>query len=105
MAKDSPVTTGLLTRGWTKLVPGRSGTWHLARNTVLGKMDRLERTVVPVMVTMSLLFSMMCLGQSFQATLEAMEEGGSSPAMTCPACCSCSVPRWRSRWRVVCPPC
>ncbi|WP_420175910.1 FtsX-like permease family protein [Luteococcus sp. OSA5] len=76
MAKASPITTGLLTRGWTKLVPGRSGTWHLARNTVLGKMDRLERTVVPVMVTMCLLFSMMCLGQSFEATLEAMGEGG-----------------------------
>lgn len=72
LAKASPITTGLLTRAWTRLIPGRSGTWHLARNTVLGKMERLERTVVPVMVAMSLLFSMMCLGDSFVATLRAM---------------------------------
>ncbi|MGO4956589.1 FtsX-like permease family protein [Luteococcus sp. Sow4_B9] len=72
LTQAAPLTTGLLTRGWTRLVPGRSGTWHLARNTVLGKMDRLQRTVIPVMITMGLLFSMMTLGNSFAATLKAM---------------------------------
>lgn len=74
LTNASPLTIGLLTNAWTKLVPGDS-TWHLARSTVLGKMDRLTRTAVPVMLTLALLFGMQTMGGSMQATLDAMGTG------------------------------
>ncbi len=67
----APFTMGAITRIWTRIIPSPTGTWHLARNTVLGKMDRLVRTVVPIMVTLAILFGMFAVGTMYGASVDA----------------------------------
>lgn len=70
LAFAAPLTVGLLTRAWTALVPSRSGTWQLARSTVVAKGERLARTVTPVMFTIGLLVGMSTLAASVTHALE-----------------------------------
>ncbi len=66
---------GPLTRLWTSLIPLRGPTWHLARHSVVARADRLVKSVLPVMFTVGLLFGMMALVDSVNATLSANNAG------------------------------
>lgn len=70
LAAGGPLTVGGLTRLWTAAIPpSASPTWHLARNTVLAKSERLSRSVVPAMFAVGLLFGMEAMGASLIATV------------------------------------
>lgn len=67
----SPWTVGALTRGWTALVPLRSGPWLMARKTVVTRGDRLASSVVPVMSAVGLLFGLAAIGHTTNAAIAA----------------------------------
>jgi putative ABC transport system permease protein len=71
LSSAAPFTVAWLARAWTAMVPVRSGTWHLARNTVVAKGDRLAKSVVPVMFTVGLLIGMLIMGETLVASLAA----------------------------------
>lgn len=71
LATAAPLIVGPLTALWTRLVPGRSATWHLARRTVVVRSDRLVRSVVPVMFSVGLVLGMVAIGATFNATFKA----------------------------------
>lgn len=64
-----PWVCGGLSRLWTGLIPIRSVSWHLARTSAIAKSDQLVRSIVPVMFAVGLLFGIMIVGDTFQATL------------------------------------
>ena len=70
LAQTAPLTVGPLTRLWTGLVPSGPA-WQLTRSTTVVKAARLTKTVVPVMLTIGLLFGMAALGASLQSTVYA----------------------------------
>ena len=67
----SPILTAPITRGWTALLPLRSAVWQLARRNVSARGERLARSVVPVMMSVSLLVSLSMLGPTIFGSLEA----------------------------------
>lgn len=67
----APMVVAPLTRAWTRLVPGRSASWHLASRTVVVRSDRLVRSVVPVMFSIGLVLGMVAIGATFNATFAA----------------------------------
>jgi len=71
LALLAPAVVGPLTRGWTLLVPPFDPSWQLSRSTAVVKAARLAKSVVPVMMTIGLLFGMLALGQIFQASIAA----------------------------------
>lgn len=71
LSSAAPVTVASVTRVWTALVLVRSGTWHLARNTVVAKGDRLAKSVVPVLFTVGLLIGMLIMGETLMASMAA----------------------------------
>lgn len=71
LSSAAPFTVAWLARAWTAMVPVRSGTWHLARNTVVAKGDRLAKSVVPVMFTVGFLIGMLIMGETLVASLAA----------------------------------
>lgn len=82
-----PWICGGLTRLWTGVVPLQSASWHLARSTAIARSDRLVRSIVPVMFAVGLLFGMMCVGDTFIATLRRLGlpelEGTSTTTLLC----------------------
>ncbi len=75
LSASAPLTIAALTRAWTALVPGRSGTWHLARHTVIAKGDRLAKSVTPVMFAVGLLVGLMVLSDTLVASFVAAGQG------------------------------
>ena len=71
LALAAPVTVELLTVAWTRLVPGRSATWLLARSTVLARRDRLVKSVVPTVFAIALLFGMIAVIDTLTASMRA----------------------------------
>ncbi len=71
LALAAPAVVGPLTRVWTRLVPGRDPAWQLARATTVARAARLTRSVVPVMLTVGLLFGMLAQGDTLQSSLLA----------------------------------
>ena len=67
----SPILTAPITRGWTALLPLRSAVWQLARRNVSARGERFARSVVPVMMSVSLLVSLSMLGPTIFGSLEA----------------------------------
>lgn len=67
-----PWVCGGLTRTWTSAVPLRSASWHVARTAAIAKSDQLVRSIVPVMFAVGLLFGVMVVGETFQATLRRL---------------------------------
>ncbi|MFV0460757.1 MAG: FtsX-like permease family protein [Actinomycetales bacterium] len=59
LASVAPRIVGPLTRVWTRLVPTSDPIWQLARTTAVVKASRLSKSVVPVMLTIGLLFGML----------------------------------------------
>lgn len=82
-----PWVCGGLTSLWTGAVPIRSATWHLARTPAIARSERLVRSIVPVMFAIGLLFGMMCVGDTFVATLKRLGlpdlEGTSTTTFLC----------------------
>lgn len=82
-----PWACGSLTRLWTGAIPLRSASWHLARTTAITRSERLVRSIVPVMFAVGLLFGMMCVGDTFVATLKRLGmpelEGTSTTTFLC----------------------
>lgn len=76
----APLTIGLLTRGWTALVPVRSAPWVIARSTVIVRGERLARTVTPIMLAIGLLAGLGTITSSLVAMLEQMGRPGLSGA-------------------------
>lgn len=76
-----PWLVGPVTRAWTGALPIRSASWHLARQTVLAKRERLIRSIIPVMFAVGLVFGLMMVGQTFSnvAAAVGVELEGSSP--------------------------
>lgn len=76
-----PWLVGPVTRAWTGALPIRSASWHLARQTVLAKRERLIRSIIPVMFAVGLVFGLMMVGQTFSnvASAVGVELEGSSP--------------------------
>lgn len=70
-----PAVVGPLTRLWTRLIPLPGPTWHLARHMVVARADRLTKSVVPVMFAVGLIFGMMTIVDSINATLRASGAG------------------------------
>lgn len=75
IAAAAPLTVGVFTRAWTALVPGRSATWHLARSTVIAKGQRLSKSVVPVMFSVSLIFGLTIIVGAITASMQASGYG------------------------------
>ena len=71
LAVLAPVLVAPLTRAWTRLVPARGPVFALARTTAVRKASRLSRSVVPVMMTIGLLFGMIVLTDVMLATLSS----------------------------------
>lgn len=71
IAGAAPLTIGLFTRAWTRLVPTRGASWHLARSTVVTKTDRLSKSVVPVMFTVALLFGLTAIIGTLIGSMQA----------------------------------
>jgi putative ABC transport system permease protein len=71
LALLAPAVVGPLTRAWTSLVPSFDPSWDLSRSTTVVKAARLTKSVVPVMMTVGLLFGMLAVGQVFQSSLYA----------------------------------
>lgn len=69
LATLAPVLVGPLTRCWTALVPTSSGSWQLARATVSARVDRLYKSVVPVMFTFALGVGSLSVVDSMIATM------------------------------------
>ncbi len=67
----APLVVGPLTRVWTALIPPFDPSWGLARSTAVIKAPRLVKSVVPVMMTIGLLFGMLAIFDTLLATLAA----------------------------------
>lgn len=61
LAVIAPVVVGPVTRAWTRLVPSGNPVWRLACTTAAVKGARLSKSVVPVMMTIGLLFGMVVM--------------------------------------------
>lgn len=66
----APLSVGLLTRGWTALVPVRTAAWVIARSSVIVRGERLARTVTPIMLAIGLLVGLGAITSSIVAMLE-----------------------------------
>lgn len=71
LACIAPLLVGPLTRLWTAAVPPLDPSWSLARSTAVVKAPRLVKSVVPVMMTIGLLFGMLAIFDTLLATLAA----------------------------------
>lgn len=71
LALVAPAVVGPLTRVWTRAVPSFDPSWDLARSTTVAKAARLTKSVVPVMMTIGLMFGMLAVGQIFASSLVA----------------------------------
>lgn len=71
LALTAAVSVSLVTKLWTSLLPIPDAAWRLARTTVVVRGDRFRRSVIPVMFAVGMLFGIMCIGDSFNATLAA----------------------------------
>lgn len=71
LAVVAPVLVRAVTRWWTRLIPSMSPAWRLARSTVSARVDRLYKSVVPVMFTFAIGVGAITLGDSGGATLVA----------------------------------
>jgi putative ABC transport system permease protein len=65
----APFLVGLVTRGWTALVPLREPAWQLATRTVIARNVRLSRSVTPVMMTVGVLVGMLLLGATIRVLI------------------------------------
>lgn len=65
----APVLVGPVTRLWTRLVPTRSPAWLIARATVSARVDRLYKSVVPVMFTFAIGIGSLTVVDSMIATI------------------------------------
>ncbi len=74
-AAAAPVVVRPMTSAWTRIGPMRSAPWWMARATVLAKSDRLVRSVTPVMFAVALVFGMIGLPATFNATFAASGMG------------------------------
>ena len=66
---------GPITRVWTRIVPLRGPSWHLARHMVSARADRLKESVVPVMISVGLVLGMMSMVESINATFVVNDFG------------------------------
>lgn len=80
LALAAPLTIGLLTRGWTALIPTRSASWVLARASIIAKGERLARTVTPIALTIGLLVGLGTIVASISVLLASMGHPGLSNA-------------------------
>lgn len=69
LAALAPVLVGPLTRLWTRLVPWASPAWVIARATVSARIDRLYKSVVPVMFTFAIGVGSMSVVDSLISTI------------------------------------
>ncbi len=69
LAVVAPVLVGPVTRLWTRLVPTRSPAWLIARATVAARVDRLYKSVVPVMFTFAIGIGSLTVVDSMIATI------------------------------------
>lgn len=67
----APVIVGPVTRAWTKLVPSFDPSWDLARTTAVVKADRLSKSVIPVMTAIALIFGMIGISETLNASMAA----------------------------------
>lgn len=72
----APLSVGLLTRGWTALVPVRTAAWVIARSSVIVRGERLARTVTPIMLAIGLLVGLGAITSSIVAMLEQIGHPG-----------------------------
>lgn len=66
---------GPVTRLWTRVLPVPGPSWHLARHMVVVRADRLSKSVVPAMMTVGLVFGMMSMTDSINATFRVNNFG------------------------------
>ncbi|WP_394276289.1 FtsX-like permease family protein [Luteococcus sp.] len=59
-----------LTRAWTGMLPTSSSAWQLARSTISGRPDRIQRSLTPVMFSIGIGFGSAGIGQSMIRTLQ-----------------------------------
>lgn len=75
LAQVAPVLVRPVTLLWTGLVPSRDPAWLLARATVSARVERLYKSVVPVMFTIGIAVASVGLGASMVGTLAASVTG------------------------------
>ncbi|WP_342372105.1 FtsX-like permease family protein [Propioniciclava soli] len=71
LAVVAPWVIQPLTSAWTRWVPSRAPVWLLARATVAARVERLYKSVVPVMFTIGIAVASVGLGASMVDTLAA----------------------------------
>lgn len=70
LATAAPLTISAITRSWTALIPGGVA-WHLARQAVIAKSDRLVKSVVPVMFSVGLVCGLTGIAATLNSSLAA----------------------------------
>lgn len=66
-----PVLVGPVASAWTRLVPSGSPAWQLARATISGRSDRIQRSLAPVMFCVGIAVGTIGVSQSMLKTFVA----------------------------------
>lgn len=69
LALLAPVIVRPVTRAWTALLPVPSPSWALARRTVTARAGRFAKSVIPVMMTVGLMFGLMAITSTLNVLL------------------------------------